>query len=61
LVRKADGDPEGTNLVNANKGVIVEKGDAEPIYTKGCKRRMSDKENSDTWTCKKSKVSVQMR
>ena len=40
----------------------VEKGDAEdPTRTKGRKRRMSDKENGDICTSKKTKVSVLMR
>ncbi len=52
----------GTILMNANKDkVVMNKGDVEDAPCKNCrKRKMSDKENSDTSTTKKSRVSVQI-
>ncbi len=48
--------------MNANKNkVVMNKNEAEdPPCTNCCKYRMSDKENSDTWTIKKRQVSVQI-
>jgi hypothetical protein len=53
---------QGTILMNANKDkVVMNKSDVEDAPCKNCrKRKMSDKENSDTWTTKKSRVSVQI-
>jgi hypothetical protein len=48
---------------NREVGIVVDKGDAEDLTrTISCKHRMSGKENADTWTSRKSKVSFfQMR
>src|SRR6266511_4389868 len=53
---------QGTILMNANKDkVVMNKGDAEDAPCKNCrKRKMSDNENSDTWTTKKSRINVQI-
>ena len=53
---------QGTILMNANKDkVVMNKGHAEDTPCKNCcKCKMSDKENSDTWTTKKSRVSIQI-
>ena len=62
LGRNARGNPEGINLVTANKdGIvnIIDKCDADdPPRTKVREHRMTDKENSDIVTFKKSKVSI---
>ena len=50
---------EGTNLMDTDRevGIIVDKcGAGDQTSRKGHKGRMSDKENTVTWTSKKSKV-----
>lgn len=50
----------GTVPMNANN-VVLNKGNTEdPPCKNGRKRRMSNKENSDTWTTKKRRVSGQI-
>jgi hypothetical protein len=63
LVKNEDEGVEGTTLTDAGRevSIVVDKGDADLTRTKGHKRRMSDRENADTWTSKKSKVSFRMR
>ena len=48
--------------MNPNKNkVVMNKNEAEdPPFINCRKRRMLDKENSDTWTIKKPRVSVQI-
>jgi len=55
---------EGTTLADTNRevGIVVDNSDAgDQTHPKRRKRRMSDKENGDTWTSKRTKVSVPMR
>lgn len=60
---------ESTTLTDTNGevGNVVENSHADNshaedlIRPKGGKRRMSDREDGDTWTSKKNKVSVPMR
>lgn len=55
---------EGTALTETNEevGIVVDNSDAgDPTRPKSRKRRMSDTENGDTWTSKKTKVSDPMR
>jgi hypothetical protein len=65
LIKNAGENVEGTTLTDTYSkevGNVVDKGDARDLtHTKGHKRRISDRENADTWTSKKSKVSFQMR
>jgi hypothetical protein len=60
--RNAGRNSEGTKLVNTKKvSLIAEKSGAEDTpSTNSRKRRRSDKENSDTWTIKKCKVSIRI-
>jgi hypothetical protein len=61
LIKNAGENVEGTTLTDTGSrkvGNIVDKGDAGDLtHTKGHKRR----ENANTWTSKKSKVSFWMR
>jgi hypothetical protein len=55
---------DGTTLTDTNRkvGIVENNSHAEdPTRPKNRKRRMSDRANGDTWTSKKSKVSVPMR
>lgn len=54
---------DGTTLtdIDGEVSIVIDKGDANLTRTKGHKRRMSDRENANTWTSKKSKVSFPMR
>ena len=50
----------GTIPMNGNN-IVLDKGNTEdPPCKNSCKRRMSNKENSDTWTTKKRRVSGQI-
>ena len=64
MVRNEGESVEGTTVKDIGRevSIIVDKGNAGDLTcTKSHKHRRSDKENADTWTRKKSKVSFQMR